>query len=96
MDFHGLYDVPKVNQLSGKVSTPVRGAETSIQSRGREGALVKSRTGHHTGGRPHGSKSIRPGRCRSPCVAVHTDARIRPIKLGKLAITFKLTAPSRL
>ncbi len=29
-------------------------------------------------------------------VVVHTDARIRPIKLGKLTITFKLTAPSRL
>ena len=29
-------------------------------------------------------------------VFVHTDARIRSIKLGKLTITFKLTAPSRL
>jgi hypothetical protein len=29
-------------------------------------------------------------------VVVHTDARIRPIKLGKLTISFKPTAPSRL
>ena len=27
-------------------------------------------------------------------VIVHTDARIRPIRLGKLTINFKLTAPN--
>jgi hypothetical protein len=29
-------------------------------------------------------------------VIVHTDARLRPIKLGNMKITFKLTAPSKL
>ena len=29
-------------------------------------------------------------------IAVHTDARLRPIKLGAQTITFKSTAPSRL
>ncbi|MEI9986575.1 MAG: DUF6088 family protein [Aliidongia sp.] len=29
-------------------------------------------------------------------IAVHTDARLRPIKLGAQTITFKPTAPSRL
>jgi len=46
--------------------------------------------GRHYGCQPGLTNAV-PAR-----VTVHTDARIRPIRLGNMTINFKLTAPSRL
>lgn len=85
----GLYDVPTVNRLTGgKATTPDYSAIIdAIARRDQIRILVDGLTAANQ----LGLTDAVPAH-----VVVHTDARIRPIKLGKLTITFKLTAPSRL
>jgi Family of unknown function (DUF6088) len=84
----GLYDVPTVNRLTGKATTPDYTAIIdAIARRDQIRILVDGLTAANQ----LGLTDAVPAH-----VVVHTDARIRPIKLGKLTITFKLTAPSRL
>jgi len=84
----GLYDVPTVSRLTGKATTPDYTAIIdAIARRDQIRILVDGLTAANQ----LGLTDAVPAH-----VVVHTDARIRPIKLGKLTITFKLTAPSRL
>jgi hypothetical protein len=84
----GLYDMPTVNRLTGKLTTPDYTAIIdAVARRDQIRVLVDGLTAANQ----LGLADAVPAH-----VVVHTDARIRPIKLGKLAITFKVTAPSRL
>lgn len=84
----GLYDTPTVNRLTGKVTTP---AYTAIIDAVARRDQIRILVDGLTAANQIGLADAVPAH-----VIVHTDARIRPIKLGKLTITFKLTAPSRL
>jgi hypothetical protein len=84
----GLYDAPSVNRLTGKATTPdYEAIIDAVARRDQIRILVDGLTAANQ----LGLTDAVPAH-----VVVHTDARIRPIKLGKLTITFKLTAPSRL
>jgi hypothetical protein len=84
----GLYDVPRVNRLTGKPNNPDYTAVIdAVTRRDQARFLIDGITAANQLGLTHAV----PAR-----VTVHTDARLRPIKLGKLTIAFKLTAPSRL
>jgi len=84
----GLYDVPTVNRLTGKVTTPDYTAIIDAVARRDQ---IRILVDGLTAANQLGLTDAVPAH-----VVVHTDARIRPIRLGKLTITFKLTAPSRL
>ena len=84
----GLYDVPRVNQLTGKPSTPdYRGVIDAVARRDKARLLIDGITAANQLGLTHAVPAH---------VTVHTDARLRSIQLDKLRIDFKLTAPSRL
>ena len=84
----GLYDLPALNRLIGKATTPDYAAIIdAVAQRDQIRILVDGLTAANQ----LGLADAVPAH-----VVVHTDARIRPIKLGNLTITFKLTAPSRL
>lgn len=84
----GLYDVPTLNRLTGKATTPDYTAIIDAVARRDQ---IRILVDGLTAANQLGLADAVPAH-----VVVHTDARIRPIKLGKLTITFKLTAPSRL
>jgi hypothetical protein len=84
----GLYDVPTVNRLTGKATTPDYTAIIDAVARRDQ---IRILVDGLTAANQLGLADAVPAH-----VVVHTDARIRSIKLGKLTITFKLTAPSRL
>lgn len=84
----GLYDMPTVNRLTGKVTTPDYTAIIDAVARRDQ---IRILVDGLTAANQLGLADAVPAH-----VVVHTDARIRPIRLGKLTITFKLTAPSRL
>jgi hypothetical protein len=84
----GLYDRPAVNSLTKKPTTPdyrevIRGILRRDQSR----ILVDGITAAND----LGLTDAVPAR-----VVVHTDGRIRPVRLDNLTIDFKQTAPSKL
>jgi Family of unknown function (DUF6088) len=84
----GLYDIPRVNRLTGKPANPDYTAVIdAVARRDQARLLVDGITAANQLGLTHAV----PAR-----VTVHTDARIRPIRLGNMTINFKLTAPSRL
>lgn len=84
----GLYDLPAVNRLTGKPTHPDYTAVIdAVARRDQVRVLVDGLTAANQ----LGLSDAVPAH-----VTVHTDARIRPIKLSNLTITFKLTAPSRL
>lgn len=84
----GLYDLPRVNQLTGKPTGPdYRAVIDAIARRDKIRLLLDGLTAANQ----LGLTTAVPGR-----VTVHTDARLRPIQLDNLKIDFKLTAPSRL
>jgi hypothetical protein len=84
----GLYDLPHINKLTGKPANPDYTAViNAVGRRDQARLLVDGMTAANQLGLTHAV----PGR-----VTVHTDARILPIQLGNMMITFKLTAPSRL
>lgn len=84
----GLYDYPKQNALTGKLTTPdYRQVIDAVGRRDQIRMLVDGITAAND----LGLTNAVPGR-----VVVHTDGRLKPIKLDNLTIQFKLTAPSKL
>lgn len=84
----GLYDRPEINRLTGKATnTDYMAVIDAVARRDQVRVLPDGLTAANQ----LGLADAVPAR-----VVVHTDARIRPITLGNLTITFKVTAPSRL
>lgn len=84
----GLYDLPRSNTLTGKPTNPdPRRLIDALARRDQARMLVDGLTAAND----LGLTDAVPAK-----IVVHTDARLRPIKLGAQTITFKLTAPSRL
>ena len=84
----GLYDRPRRNRLTGQMSVPdYRGVIQAVARRDQTRMLVDGMTAAND----LGLSDAVPGR-----IVVHTDARLRPIKLGKQVIVFRPTAPSKL
>ena len=84
----GLYDQPRLNRLTGRMSVPdYRHVIQAVARRDQTRMLVDGMTAAND----LGLSDAVPGR-----IVVHTDARLRPITLGKQTITFQLTAPSKL
>lgn len=84
---HGLYDRPRVNQLTGKPSQPDYRSVIDAVAR-RDGARIL--IDGMTAANDLGLSDAVPGR-----VTVHSDTRIKPIHLGNLTITFRLTSDSK-
>lgn len=84
----GLYDRPRLNQLTGKSAVAdYRAVIDAIARRDQTRMLVDGMTAAND----LGLSDAVPGR-----VVVHTDARLKSIRLGNLTITFRPTAPSKL
>ena len=84
----GLYDLPRSNSLTGKRTNPdPRRVIDALARRDQARMLVDGLTAAND----LGLTDAVPAK-----IAVHTDARLRPVRLGAQTITFKLTAPSRL
>ena len=84
----GLYDQPRDNLLTGKPSTPdYRSVLDAIARRDQVRLLVDGMTAAND----LGLTDAVPGQ-----VIIHTDGRLRPIKLGNLVLMFRHTAPSKL
>lgn len=84
----GLYDRPVPNRLTGKPSNPdPRSVVDALARRDQARILVDGMTAANDLGLTDGV----PAR-----IVIHTDARLKPIKLGNLQIDFKTTAPSKL
>ena len=84
----GLYDRPQNNRLTGKPTAPdYRAVIDAIARRDQTPMLVDGMTAAND----LGMSDAVPGR-----VIVHTAARLQPVQLGNLTITFRPTAPSKL
>jgi hypothetical protein len=84
----GLYDRPRRNRLTGQMSVPdYRRVIQAVARRDQTRMLVDGMTAAND----LGLSDAVPGR-----IVVHTDARLRPIRLGKQVIAFRSTAPSKL
>ena len=84
----GLYHRPRHNRLTAKLSVPdYRQVIQAVARRDQAPMLVDGMTAAND----LGLSDAVPGR-----IIVHTGARLRPIKLGKQTIAFRLTAPSKL
>lgn len=84
----GLYDRLRVNPLTRKPEVPdYRAVIDAIARRDHTRMLVDGMTAAND----LGLSDAVPGR-----VVVHTDARLRALKLGNLTISFRLTSPSKL
>ncbi len=84
----GLYDVPRVNSLTGKPNSPDYTAIIDAVARREKARFLPDGI---TAANRLGLTDAVPAK-----VTVHTDARLRPIHLDRLVIDFKPTAPSRL
>jgi hypothetical protein len=84
----GLYDKPQVNRLTKK-DDPANPRQVidAVARRNQIRVLVDGMTAAND----LGLTNAVPAK-----IVVHTDARLRPIKLGNMTISFKPTAPSRL
>jgi hypothetical protein len=84
----GLYDLPRLNRLTGKRTNPdPRKIIEAIARRDQTRMLVDGMTAAND----LGLTDAVPAK-----INVHTDARLRPIRLGERTIAFKPTAPSKL
>ena len=84
----GLYDKPRRNRLTDQMSVPdYRQVIRAVARRDQTRMLVDGMTAAND---LRLSDAV-PGR-----IVVHTDARLRPIKLGMQTIAFRTTAPSKL
>jgi hypothetical protein len=84
----GLYHRPGINKLTGKPTAPdYRAIIDALARRDQTRMLVDGMTAAND----LGLTNAIPGQ-----VVVHTDARLKPLKLGKLNIQFKPSAPSKL
>lgn len=84
----GLYDRPRLNKLTGKPApADYRAIIDAIARRDQTRILVDGMTAAND----LGLSDAVPGR-----VIVHSDARLKPLRLENLTITFRLTSPSKL
>ncbi|HEY1856083.1 DUF6088 family protein [Acidocella sp.] len=84
----GLYDKPRPSQLTGQMSVPdYRRVIQAIARRDQTRMLVDGMTAAND----LGLSDAVPGQ-----IVVHTDARLRPIKLGKQVIVFRPTSGTAL
>lgn len=84
----GLYDQPDTNRLTGQPNPPSpRDVIDAVARRDQVRVLVDGMTAAND----LGLTNAVPAK-----IVVHTDARLRPIKLGNLTISFKPTAASKL
>ena len=84
----GLYDQLRTSRLTGKPAPPdYRAVIAAIARRDQTPMLVDGMTAANDLGL---SEAV-PGR-----VVVHTAARLRPVRIGNLTLTFRPTAPSKL
>ena len=84
----GLYDVPRLNKLTGRPTSPdTRAVIDAVARRDQARFIVDGITAAND----LGLTTAVPAR-----VTVSTDNRLRPIKLGNQTVTFKQAAPSRL
>jgi len=84
----GLYDRPSVNSLTQKMTVPdPRAVIEAIARRDQIRVLVDGMTAAND----IGLSDAVPAK-----IVVHTDARLQPIRLGNLTITFRPTAASKL
>ncbi len=84
----GLYDVPGINSLTGKPTSPdPRDVIDALTRKGKVRILVDGITAAND----LGLTDAVPAR-----IDVLTDGRMRPIKLGNLTLNFHYAAPSRL
>jgi hypothetical protein len=84
----GLYDQPRINPLTNKLTAPdYRMVIDAISRRDQIRVLIDGMTA---------ANDLSLTTAVPAKVILHTDARIRPICLDKLVIQFKLTAPSKL
>ena len=84
----GLYDWPRINKLTGKPATAdYRAVIDAIARRDQTRMLVDGMTAAND----LGLSDAVPGR-----VIVHSDARLKPLHLGKLNINFRATSASKL
>ena len=84
----GLYDKPQANSLTGQPTHPDPRAVVDALARRDQARIIVDGM---TAANDLGLSDAVPAR-----IIVHTDARLKPIKLGKLQIDFKTTAPSKL
>lgn len=84
----GLYDIPRHNQLTGNPSTVDPIAVIAAVGRRDKARLLPDGI---TAANELGLTNAVPAK-----ITIHTDARLRPIRLNHLVIDFKLTAPKRL
>lgn len=84
----GLYDVPTINSLTGKPTSPdPHDVIDALTRKGKVRILVDGITAAND----LGLTDAVPAR-----IEVLTDGRMRPIKLGNLTLDFNYAAPSRL
>lgn len=84
----GLYDVPTINSLTGKPTSPdPHDVIDALTRKGKVRILVDGITAAND----LGLTNAVPAR-----IEVLTDGRLRPIKLGNLTLDFHYAAPSRL
>jgi hypothetical protein len=84
----GLYDRPRTNRLTGKPAAPdYRAVIDAIARRDQVRILVDGMTAAND----LGLSDAVPGR-----VVVHSDARLKPLRIGNLIITFRPTSASKL
>jgi hypothetical protein len=84
----GLYDRPRINRLTGRpAAIDYRAVIDAIARRDGARILVDGMTAANDLGL---SEAV-PGR-----VLIHSDARLKPLRLGNLAITFRPTSASKL
>jgi hypothetical protein len=84
----GLYDRPRKNRLTGKPAVPdYRAVIDAIARRDQVRILVDGMTAAND----LGLSDAVPGR-----VIVHSDARLKPFRLGNLTITFRPTSATKL
>jgi len=84
----GLYFKPRLNRLTGKPTNPdYRRIVDALARRDQTRMLIDGLTAAND----LGLTDAVPGR-----VVIHTDARLKPLRLGKLDLRFKQTAPSKL
>jgi hypothetical protein len=84
----GLYYLPRVNPLTGTLAVPGHAAVIDAVARRDQTRVVVDSL---TAANDLGLTTAVPGR-----VTVLTDARLRPIQLGRQQIRFQAAAPSRL
>ena len=84
----GLYDRPSLNSLTGEPSAPDPRAVIEAVSRREQARMLIDGM---TAANDVGLSDAVPAK-----IVVHTDARLRPIALGKVTITFRPTAASKL